>query len=369
MRLNLSRASASSRRGLGLIECVVSLVVMSMVGMVVGPVLNQAQLQARDARSTANLMSIGQGGSVYGAFNQDRIFSYTWRAGEPYMMPDGRVWVNVDDQAAAARQNTEILMRLTGRISGTTKILNFSGRLPHRRYSHLVLLDFLHQSLETTQYIDPADGKQVYWHANPLEYRDQENTLPYGSGKFPNGYDTDPNWVYPYITQRWTFASSYQVVPSAWQPEYPHVRYIPIASTPHLFTPSNTSADLDLHTGRRIRQVVFPSKKVWMFEEFDREQAGSPYFAYDHARSEKLMFDGSVNNWASGDANPSIVQEYHPFNPWNQAYVPLHQFPIPLGGLGDETLLNQRYRWTYRGLSGADYGAAELTRGPGIQSR
>jgi hypothetical protein len=98
-----------------------------------------------------------------------------------------------------------------------------------------------------------------------------------------------------------------------------------------------------------------------MFEEFDRGQAGDPYFAYDHARPEKLMFDGSVNNRASGDANPS----WNPANgkqEWRQAYVALHEFPLPLGGPGDQTLLSQRYRWTLGGLKGIDYAAPLMRR-------
>lgn len=99
-----------------------------------------------------------------------------------------------------------------------------------------------------------------------------------------------------------------------------------------------------------------------MFEEFDREQAGSPYFGYDHAQAAKLMFDGSVNGYASGDARPSVSpQDYIgarvPRNlaEWRQNYVPLDTFPVPLSGLGEETELSQRWRWTLFGLGGFDY--------------
>ena len=40
---------------------------------------------------------------------------------------------------------------------------------------------------------------------------------------------------------------------------------------------------------------------------------------------------------------------------WDQKYVPIDTFPLPLGGLGDQTQLNMRYRWTLFGLSGYDY--------------
>ncbi len=83
---------------------------------------------------------------------------------------------------------------------------------------------------------------------------------------------------------------------------------------------------------------------------------GAGMYAHDNEGRifSKLMFDGSVNAWASGDAMPS----WNPRNgkqEWRQTYVPLDTFPVPLGGLGDETLLSQRYRWTLGGLQGVDY--------------
>ena len=344
------------RRGFSLIECCAVVLVLSMVGLTVGPSLQQVRSQMRGVASGSNLLSIGQGAGMYAADNQGRMFSYSWRAGEEYLMPDGRTRSFNSDQEAAAFQNQEILQRRTGRVFGQTKIRSSSARIPHRRFSHLVLVDYLDEPLGSTRFVDPADANQLFWTANPLEYLEDNNSLPYSNG-IPNGYDSDSNWQLTAVIQRWTFASSYQNVPSAWQPDYPDPRYRPVQSTPHLFQGGN---GIDLSTGRFMNQLLFPSYKVWMFEEFDREGAEDPYFAYDQARSEKLMFDGSVNSWASGDAYPSVVQEEgFPYSVWEQSYLPLETFPIPLGGLGDSTRLNQRYRWTFRGLIGVDYGPGD----------
>ena len=51
-----------------------------------------------------------------------------------------------------------------------------------------------------------------------------------------------------------------------------------------------------------------------------------------------------------------MVPEYGVFH-WQQAYVPLDKFPVPIGGLGDNSLVSQRFRWTFGGLSGINYGA------------
>jgi len=349
-----------NRRGFSMVECAAVVLVLSMIGMTMGPTLRQVRGQMRGAGSTANLMSIGQGAAAYGFFNQGNLFSYSWRAGETYVMPWGGTRTPGSDQQAAAYQSTEILMRRTGRIFGMTKIRTFSSRLPHRRYNHLVLVDFLNEPLESTRFIDPADANQLNWSANPLAYQEDGSGFPYADGQPPaSGYDTDGNWPLPAVVQRWAFATSYQNVPDSWNGGLAGNRYLPVSDSPHLFTGSSS-----VPLGRRtIDEVAFPSQKVWMFEEFDREQAPVPYFAYNHARAEKLMFDGSVNSWASGDANPSVVIEYG-LQPWKQTYKPLDTFPVPMGGLGDPTLVNQRYRWTFRGLAGVDYGLAVPGRGP-----
>lgn len=341
-------------RGFTLTECGVTVMVVSLLVGIMGPSLSRARLMARGATSAENLAMIGQGGGMYAQDNGGRIFGYSWRGGQSYMMPDGRVYTSSSDTDAAARQNQEILQRLTGRWQANQqKILHFTGRIPHKRFSHLVLMDYMGQTPGSEMFIDPSDEKQLHWAADPLEYLRDGNTVPYGNGApAQSGYDTDPRWTQANIIQRWAFASSYQPTVSAWNPDAPDSRYLPISATPHLFA---GGGNIELARGRNLSEVLFSSHKVWMFEEFDREQAQGLYFGYDQARPEKLMFDGSVNSRASGEAVPSIIPE-RGFQPWTQRYVPLHRFPLPSGGLGDSTELSQRYRWTYRGLIGIDYG-------------
>ena len=356
----------NKRRGVTLIETVVTLTVVVLLGLVLIPMLASARSQMRGQSSAANLMMIGQGGGMYAQDNQGRLFSYSWRAGESYVLPDGRVKNPFNDQDAADFQCGEILQRLTGRISGSTKINTVSNRLPHRRLSHLVLIDYLNGSPGDDTYIDPADKNQLMWAANPLEYGSGSG-VPYAEGDPEIGYDNDPNWSHITVRQRWAFASSYQPVPSAWQYEAGQVRYVPVPETPHLFrVRGGDEEDLDLHTGRNFVEVRFPGRKVWFFEEFDREASNTPYFAYNHARPEKLMFDGSVDRRMTGDAYPSIVPEYSS-SFWTQRYVPLDTFPVPIGGLGSEFEMNQRYRWSTLGLFGVDYGPLDAPRGPSVK--
>lgn len=138
--------------------------------------------------------------------------------------------------------------------------------------------------------------------------------------------------------------------------------------SPHIFRLSLFGRQT-LHHGRRYSEVVYPSSKVYFYEEFDRQSRHPLYFAYDAAQPRKLMFDGSVNDLPSGQSRSSVSYKMPYADPeptyqqviadgtyhWRQAYIPLDKFPAPLGGLGDDTPLDFRYRWTYKGLSGIDY--------------
>ncbi len=348
---------------MSLIELLVGLVVVTTLTLTILPAMATVRDQSQNEMSRANLMAFGQGRDQYALDHKDRIFSYTWRAEETYIMPDGRTKTFNDDQSAAAYQNGEILMRRTGRIRGQYKIQSFDARIPHRRYSHLILLDYLSDSSEAFQTnrlgIDPADENQLVWHERPLQYNESGSGFPYMNG-IPSGYDDDTNWPTNPVRQRWPFASSYQVIPHAWQGDGNEGVYRPTTDSPHLFTGGD-----GIILGRRYTsEVAFPAQKVHMHEEFDYEQSRYPYFAYDHARPEKLMFDGSINSRPSGEANDSVSpDDYDLNNPqdpkfypvWTQRYVPLDAFPIPLGGFDDDTELNMRYRWTLFGLQGVDY--------------
>ena len=356
--------SNARRRAMSIVETLVCVVVVATLTMTMLPALASIRDNSLNELSKANLMTIGQGRDQYAMENKDRIFSYTWRAGETYTLPNGRSHTHNTDGDATSRQNEEILMRRTGRISGINKILTFIGRLPHRRYSHLVLLDDMADTDESFNsselFIEPADENLLTWHERSLEIGPGSG-VPYAGG-VPQGYDdgNGGDWSdRPYL-QRWPFASSYQVVPHAWMGDGSEGVYVPVDDTPHLFRGIGEPI-----LGRRhMSEVAFPSQKVHMHEEFDYEQTRYPYFAYDHARPEKLMFDGSINSRPSGEANDSVSSEdYDLNNPqdpsvypvWTQRYVPLDTFPIPLGGFNDPTELNMRYRWTLFGLQGVDY--------------
>ncbi|MEQ9206278.1 MAG: type II secretion system protein [Phycisphaerales bacterium] len=351
---NKPRREHRRRTGYSLIELTITIAITASMTAVILPALNSMRSNMRALTSEGNLSTIGQTAAMYAQDNDNRIYSFTWRADilYPNLANDNYI-SSSSDQVAAARQAQNILQRATGRIHGKGKILSPYARLPYRRYTHLVLADYMGGNVNDPMWADPADDNLLKWQSDPIDYLN--NGVPYANG-IPDvsGYDDDGAWAQNSIRQLWPFSSSYQAVPHSWQPDY-DIQYSPIDSTPHLFSGSNS-----VEVGeRRYHQVQFPSAKVHLFEEFDREQLGNPYFAYDHAEPAKIMFDGSINTLQSGYANSSVSPRDY-FNDgnkiiWVQRYVPIDTFPVPLGGLGDQTRLNMRYRWTLGGLSGFDY--------------
>lgn len=338
------------------------LVVIAIIALLIGillPALGQARRSANNVKSQANLRSLNTGAANYASDNADSIFSYTWRAGETYQMPDGRTKRPTDDQTAAAFQNQEILQRVTGRVKGQFKIQNYSARLPHRRYSHLVLLDFLTDVQPEPIAASPFDRNLITWQENPLEYGSGSG-VPYADG-IPEGYDNDTNWPSNPVRQRWPFASTYQMAPAAWNTDgiAGSPTYIPISSTPHLM-----QGGQGIPLGRRkFTQVAHPSGKVMMFEEFDRfSDSAGLYFAYPESKCNLAFFDGSVRNEQTADANPGWNPAEPAQDAWRQTYVPLDTFPLPKGGLDDNTTYCQRYRWTRFGLQGIDFGGQDIGR-------
>lgn len=338
------------------------LVVIAIIALLIGillPALGQAQRSAKNVLSQSNLRSLNTGAANYASDNADLIFSYSWRGGEAYTMPDGRIKTETDDQAAAARQNQEILQRVTGRIKGVTKIRNFAIRLPHRRFSHLVLLDFLTDVQPEPIAASPFDRNLIQWQENPLEY-DSGSGVPYADG-IPADHDDDGNWPSLEMRQRWAFASTYQMIPAAWNTDgiAGAPTYVPVSDTPHLF-----QGGQGVPLGRRkFSQVAHPSGKVMMFEEFDRfNDKDGLYFAYPEAKCNLAFFDGSVRNEQSADSNPGWNPDQPEAESWTQRYIPIDTFPPPKSGLGETTEYCQRYRWTRFGLQGIDYGGQDIGR-------
>ena len=344
------------------------LVVIAIIALLIGillPALGKARLSARNAVSQANMRQLSVGGHSYGADFEDRLPMFSWRAGSGNIRiqkcgdPQGQLVFIRDDQDAAAAQLTDILRRATGRDCGDTLLRSFQSRLPHRRYSHVVLLDYLTDTQPEPIAASPLDRNLVRWASDPLA-AEEGDELPYQGAVDPDA-DGDGNWSRPGVIQRWPYASTYQTVPAAWNADR-GATYVPIPDTPHLFTayqPDNRPPQLGR---RRFSEVAFPSAKVYMFEEFDRvTDRDGLYFAAPEATCNLMFFDGSVRAETTRNANAGA----HPVDTpqttcWKQDYVPIDKFPKWNGSLKRNAAIPQWYRWTRGGLQGIDFGGTEV---------
>ena len=356
-----------ARCGFTLVELGAVLAVGAIGLGVAVPTMQAVRRGGQDAASQQNLSDIGTLASMFASDNEGEIFSFTFEGGDVIEHPIfGNPLTLVNDQVAAAYQTQQILVDATGLDSGVGRILTPTSRLMYRRWSHLMLADYAGGIVSDPLWADPADANLLAWQADPLGYLTGDSGFPYARAGVPDDVDPDPNWNNASIIQLWPFASSYQVVPHAWLPDF-GASYVPIDSTPHLFTVSDPGQDIELGD-RAFDEVAHPSALVHMFEEFDREQAGDPYFAYHHARPAKLMFDGSINTRRSGEATRSVSPEAYNegvFDPWRQRYVRLDTFPKPLQRFGFDFEVSMRYRWTLFGLQGIDYPGGDPGFGTG----
>ena len=349
-------------RGFTLIDLAAVGVVLAVGAAVLAATGSPWTKASMRTHSLDNLRRIGQVASVYAWFNSEAIPSYSWKRDVLYGIYGNPLAPHAydSDQGAHAAQNWDILNRLTGRISGSpSPIVSFSTRIPDRRYSHLVLLDFAGWDAIEPVFTAPDDVNLLRWQASPLDL----SIVPYADGIPDGGYDTDTNWTKKGIKQRWPYASSYQWVPASWQLDQLPC-YYPVHDTPNLFA---GPADAELG-GRTYDDVRFPSAKVFVHEEFEWAPRLDPrtrawvsdgtYFAYPQARVGKLMFDGSVNSWVTGGSR----RGWNPAQPsvdWRQRYLPLDTFPLwPASTLSNE-IWPQWFRWTRLGLQGIDYGAPD----------
>ncbi|MFT5423497.1 MAG: prepilin-type N-terminal cleavage/methylation domain-containing protein [Phycisphaerales bacterium] len=352
------------KRAFTLIELLVVIAIIALLIGILLPALGKARASARSLVCASNLRSLGTSSNNYAADYKDALYAFSWKGGGTYMVagldkpktitsggPDGG-YVN-----AAAWQQMDIIRRRTGRLDFPP----VTQRLAHRRYSHLVLFDFLTVQLPEPIAICPMDRNQEEWAEDPERSEEQE-ILPYqgkiggGSGN-ATGYDNDSNWKR--TVKLWPYASSYQTVPAAWNPDREPGTYTPSTQSSNLFGPFTTGGGFFPLGGRRYSQVQFPSQKVHLFEEFDRlSDSAGIWYAYEEAKCNLLFFDGSVSRRRTDDAgagwNPST-----PGTLFMRQYTPLDKFPRWIDG-DHRRRLHLWYRWTRGGLQGLDFGGKEV---------
>ncbi len=328
-----------TRLGFTLIELLVVIAIIALLIGILLPALGKARKAARLAVCGSNLKQVGVAVNTYAADFEDKIASFSWNEGN-YTTKYNDLNNAGNNVTATMYQLTEIIRRKTG--DDTFPVLN--NRAPQRRFSHMVVVDYMADVIPEQTAACPEDRTLIEWQRDPRN---------------PPDLDEQGSEAYSKMSP---YRSTYQFVPASWAPD---------KGTPQTNTVGPVRSHHDLFSfpprarlgERQIREVDFPSGKVQMFDFYDFHGAAkAQFYAYADAKSNLLFFDGSVRFLTVGDSNLSF-RPNAPQRPDHarMTYVPneIYEPPTRSGNDTDEDL-EPYFRWTREGLHGLDYGGSEI---------
>ena len=334
------------------------LVVIAIIALLIGillPALGKARKAAQVAVCTSNLKQVGTAWGTYSVDFGDALPTYSWRPGESYSN-DPNLNNAADHVEAAGNQMTEIIREL----SGDMNFERIQNRIPHRRYNHLIINQYMSATLPEQIMACPTDRPLLEWQADP---KNINNRFPKSESQ-TGGFDL-----------AWGYSSSYQTVPAAFSADRGDqgvATVSPISSSHNLFIAGEDgTARLG---GRRLSQVAYTSQKVAMFDLFTRHGGVQDpvFYAVLKGSQPLLFFDASVRNYATADTNVGADPDRPTRSiPFRIRYYPNQDFTDngfepptsdgtdPAAGEGP---LNPHYRFTRFGLQGVDVGGTVPVR-------
>ena len=329
------------RHGFTLIELLVVIAIIALLIGILLPALGEARKSARKAVCLSNQGQLGRAMMTYAVDFHDRIAAYTWKRGfHSYSR-----WPELNNASTSAQASMNQAVDILRRLADREDIPVLLGRIPHRRYTHLILNDYLSAKLPEKAMACPEDAILIHWQ------------------KDPRNIDPAPRGGRPAWEDFWPYSSTYQFVPVSWSPDMriPGRQTVWPSNNHNLFhVPTRTA-----YGDRGLNEVTFPSSKVATFDFNDRHSPRQPFYAYEEAKSTMLFFDGSVRSKRTGDGNegfqpnrPSAsAPSFFSYNPSILGFEP----PTLSGNRSDR--VKGFYRWTRGGLKGVDFDAGEIDTG------
>jgi prepilin-type N-terminal cleavage/methylation domain-containing protein len=364
------RPKGGGRGAFTLIELLVVIAIIALLVAILLPSLVGARKAARQSINVSNFKTLATANATYGADFKDLQATFSWRAARFYPLtvglnPNGGFRTELrnfgTDLNATAGQAIDIIRRRAQ--PECTEIPEQSNWIPQPTYNHLVLIDYLASRLPDPVLIAPED-----------KFRQRLADGVRASGNalaFVNSLAA-PQYNGMRIT--WPYSSSYQWVPAAYTPDKEsgdggRLRQIDNQIT-YEYNPGNAATGSRYRLGgRKLSEVAFATQKVLLMEDVGRTQRSEMPFVYDGAVCTVATYDGSVRTVRSSDTNRGgysalnfrrtlAVFAYEPRVEWGYPVWPTAEDPRELSLFG-------RYRWTYLGLRGIDFGGPEpLLRDP-----
>lgn len=330
--------------GFTLIELLVVIAIIALLIGILLPSLGKARLSAWLSKDLSNLRQMAIANQSYAADFEDRIANFTSPKNSPY--PDLQPSPGEDPAGWGSKQAIDIIRRRGGRDNFPFR----PGWIPHALYSHLVLVDYLGQSLPNEATVSPGDKYRLQWQ----DWRGFEEEL-YAP------YQPTPGTSVHFIT--FPYSSSYHANVAS----YDYLASVNVEATTgvpqrRIQPGSNLSFGVPraaILGNVKMSSVAFPSGKVYYnaSEQFytGRQRVN---FGVNEAQVTMSFFDGSAAQRLTGDANLG----WSPQNPSLPAYITSYRqtfrWDAPVTGryTPTEDVVENRYSTTRGGLHGIDYG-------------
>ncbi|MEZ6232870.1 MAG: hypothetical protein R3B68_01655 [Phycisphaerales bacterium] len=336
------------RSGFTLVDAAVTGLAAAVAASVVVVGAGVARDDARTARCIENMRQIGLGNAQFALANQDLMAGLSWEPGQanskfPDLQAQQMGSSSTGAQAHAA-QAVDILRR-----RGRQDMPRIDQWLADPGYWSLALVDFQDRDLGDTFNICPNDRHLAMWRG-ATDVFDDGGFLPLQIGPTP-------------ANKRWPYTSSYQATASAFDRNQSISTTLAIASR---LTQGGTTDGWSIPGNARLgpsslATVALPSRKVHVFDEFQRHGPGvDRFFGYPSARLPMLFFDGSVGIRLAGDAQPAWWPSFPQTTAaYTGSFQPHAWQPPPLNPFGQPPawfeVVPLTLRWTRDGLLGWDY--------------
>jgi prepilin-type N-terminal cleavage/methylation domain-containing protein len=333
---------ALCRRAFTLIELLVVIAIIALLVAILLPSLCQAREAGRKTLCSSNLRQLGTAYNTYAADFQDRIASFTWQANQSNSNFADLNGATTDNDAAV-RQAVDILRR---RAEDTAFPIP-TNWIPHPRYSHLVLMDYLAARLPERMVACPNDKNLAQWQT----YSETVVANPGGLQPQPTTADTGQ-------LVRLPFSSTYNLIAAAISPDGPSGGVDTLSPVPGNHNQVTVPGAVKLGR-RKLTEVAFASQKICMYDPFARHGAcRNPglWFGYEEANAPAMFWDTSVREVRSGAANPGANPNTGQENGAIVRYQPDLNIEPPTKSGAPFALKQTWYAWTKRGLAGVDVG-------------